>query len=241
MRLAIALLLPLALAAGDGVITSMHSPKDAPLTATPDSMFWKGAPPVYAERSGMGEITPGHRTEIRSRWTDKYLYFLFISPYEQLNLKPNPTTTEETNNLWDWDVAEVFIGADPANIRRYKEFEVSPQGEWVDLDIDLDKPPIQQGWKWNSGFESKARIDPERQIWYTEMRIPWAAIDSRRPTPASTYRINFYRIQGPPPNRKSIAWQPTGKRSYHVPESFGTLRLSPPASTQLPVRNQRSR
>ena len=43
----------------------------------------------------------------------------------------------ETNELWNWDVAEVFIGSDFKNIRRYKEFEVSPQAEWVDLDINL--------------------------------------------------------------------------------------------------------
>jgi hypothetical protein len=226
VRLVFSLLFVLPLIAGDGVVTSLYSRAEADLTASPDSAFWKAVPAIHAERSGMGEVTPGHRTEIRSRWTDKNLYFLFIAPYEQLHLKPQPTTTSETNNLWDWDVAEVFIGADPANIRRYKEFEVSPQGEWVDLDIDLDKPPIQQGWTWNSGFESKARIDPERKIWYAEMRIPFTAVDSQRPSVDRSYRVNFYRIQGPPPGRRSIAWQPTGKRSYHVPESFGTLRLT---------------
>jgi hypothetical protein len=39
-------------------------------------------------------------------------------------------------------------------------------------------------------------------------------------------RINLYRIEGPPPNRKFIAWQPTGSASYHVPEAFGRLRLA---------------
>ena len=55
---------------------------------------------------------PGHRTEIRSRWTGRNLYFLFTCPYEQLNLKPEPKTETETNQLWKWDVAEVFIGSD---------------------------------------------------------------------------------------------------------------------------------
>jgi hypothetical protein len=226
VRPAFLLACALPLMAADNVVTSLYSRAEAELSASPDSEFWKRAPAIFAERSGMGEITAGHRTEIRSRWTDKNLYVLFICPYEQLHLKPQPTTTAETNNLWDYDVAEVFIGSDTTNIRRYKEFEVSPQGEWVDLDIDLDKPPIQQGWTWNSGFISKARIDPERKIWYAEMRIPFSAIDNQPPSPERTYRINFYRIQGPPPSRRSIVWQPTGKRSYHVPESFGTLRLT---------------
>jgi hypothetical protein len=34
-------------------------------------------------------------------------------------------------------VAEVFIGADFTDIRHDKEFEISPQGEWVDFEIDL--------------------------------------------------------------------------------------------------------
>jgi hypothetical protein len=219
------MVLALPLSAGDGVIDSLSARSDTELTASPESAFWRPAAPIYADRNGLGEPTPGHRTEIRSRWTAKHLYFLFICPYEELHLKPNPTTAAETNNLWDWDVAEVFIGSEPDNIRHYTEFEVSPQGEWVDLDIWLDKPPIQQGWTWNSGFASKARIDRERKIWYAEMRIPFSAIDKQAPKPGHTLRVNFYRIQGPPPNRRGIAWQPTGKRSYHVPESFGTLRL----------------
>ncbi len=52
------------------------------------------------------------RTEVRTRWTAQNLYFLFVCPYEQLNLRPNPKTSTETYGLWNWDVAEVFIGAD---------------------------------------------------------------------------------------------------------------------------------
>jgi len=29
-----------------------------------------------------------------------------------------------------------FIGSDFKDIKRYKEFEVSPHNEWIDLDID---------------------------------------------------------------------------------------------------------
>ena len=73
------------------------------------------------------------------------LYFLFICPYDELYLKPAPTTRQETNELWNWDVAEVFISANFRDIKLYKEFEVSPQGEWVDLDIDLHKPHHEDG------------------------------------------------------------------------------------------------
>jgi len=182
MKVLLLLLAALPLAAdGPGVILSKYVKKDFPLTADPASPAWKGAGVVYAENGPKGDPTPGHRTEIRSRWSDKDLYLLFICPYEALNLKPNPTTTEETNKLWDWDVAEVFIGTDFKNIRHYKELQVSPQGEWVDLDIDRDHPNPEGGWRWNSGFEVKARIDSDKKIWYGAMRIPIDKIDDRRP------------------------------------------------------------
>jgi len=222
---AIISLAALSLFAGDGVIVSTQAPKDAPLTADPNSTFWKNAPPVFADADTMAKPVPGHRTEIRSRWTSENIYFLFRCPYEELYPKPDPVTNKETNKLWNWDVAEVFVGWDYSNIRRYKEFEVSPNGEWVDLDIDRDHALPEGGWLWNSGFNVKTRIDRDAKTWYAEMQIPWKSIDERQPRPANELRINFYRMQGPPPDRKKIAWQPTRAQTYHVPEAFGTLKL----------------
>ena len=133
---------------------------------------------MVAEGDFYGHPIPGHRTEILLQWTPENLYLLFVCPYEQLHLKPNPNLAAETYELWNWDVAEVFIGADFQNIRRYKEFEVSPQGEWVDLDVNLDNPPHEVGWVWQSGCEVAARIDASQKIWYGFMRIPWLSIDS---------------------------------------------------------------
>jgi len=214
-----------AVADGPGVLLSRYAKADFPLTANPDAAPWKGVPGVFAENGPMGQPTPGHRTEIRSRWTQQHLYLLFVCPYETLYLKPSPSTTTETNKLWEWDVAEAFIGTDFDNIKQYWEFQVSPQGEWVDLDIDRVKPRPEGGWRWNSGFEVKARIDEANRIWYGEMKIPLKEIDKRQPKPSLEMRMNLYRLQGPPPARKQVAWQPTGARNYHVPEAFGRLRL----------------
>ena len=102
----------LTFADGPGRIESVYIAKDVELTANPDAAHWKRARPVVAANDSMGKPTANHRTEIRSLWTDKNLYFLFTCPYEQLNLKPDPSKDTETNKLWDWDVAEVFLGAD---------------------------------------------------------------------------------------------------------------------------------
>jgi cellulose/xylan binding protein with CBM9 domain len=206
-------------------IKSFYSNSDFALTADPNTGEWKKIKGVIATNGPRGDSTPGHRTEIRSRWTDKNLYLLFICPYEELYSKPDPSTTTETNKLWDWDVAEVFIGSDFQNIKRYTEFQVSPHGEWVDLDIDRGSTPFNHNVQWNSGFEVKARILADKKIWYGEMRIPIDKIDKRKPQAGQELRINFYRFQGPPPDRKRIAWQPTNSDNYHVPEAFGILKM----------------
>jgi hypothetical protein len=210
---------------GPGVIRSAYSKKDFALTADPAAKQWKGVKPVVAELDHFSKPVPGHRTEIRARWTKDNLYFLFVCPYEELFLKDNPSLTTETNKLWNWDVAEVFVGADFKNIRHYRELQLSPQGEWVDLDIDRDKPNPEGGWLWNSGFQVKARIDRDKKIWYGEMQIPIRSIDARPAKAGHQMRINFYRIQGPPSARRMLCWQPTGARNNHMPEAFGRIEL----------------
>jgi len=203
---------------------SKRAQRDARADTDPNSGFWRGVTAVFAERDVNGKPLPRYKTEIRSRWTQRNVYFLFICPYEQLNLKPEPKTETETNELWKWDVAEAFIGSDFDHIRRYKEFEISPQGEWVDLDIDLDTPR-HGNWEWNSKFEASARIDAASKTWYGFMRIPYGAVDTRAARAGNRLRINLYRAQGAGPDKKLIVWQPTQRPSFHVPEWFGTLLL----------------
>jgi hypothetical protein len=209
----------------NGIIESARAVSDVPLGTDPTSSFWSASRPVYADRGPMDQPEPHYRTEIRSRWTERNLYFLFICPYEQLNLKPSPATSTETYGLWNWDVAEVFIGTDFENIRHYKEFEMSPQGEWTDLNIDLTSPHHEDGWKWNSGFAVAARIDFVARIWYGAMRIPFSALQDRLPSAGESFRANLFRSQGPATSRVEIAWQPTMSSTFHIPEKFGILRL----------------
>ena len=221
----LAVMLSSVFAADNKVATSTEATEDVALDTNPASTFWSQTVPIYADRDKNDKMLPGYRTGIRSRWTAKNLYFLFSCPYEELFLHPDPSTTTETNKLWNWDVAEVFIGSDFKNIRRYKEFELSPQGEWLDLDIDLTKPHHEGGWTWNSGFQVAARIDEQTKTWYGAMKIPWTALDNTPPTAGKTLRVAFFRSQGPLSNRKEIAWQPTMSETFHVPERFGLLRL----------------
>jgi len=204
----------------------VQAKKDVALDTNPNGAFWRGAIPVYLDVNPFGKPYPAYRTEVLSRWTQDYLYLLYVCPYQKLHLKPNPRTDAETFALWNWDVAEIFIGSDFQNIRRYKEFEISPQGEWVDLDINLDNPHHTDGWVWNSGFQVSARIDREKKIWYGEMKIPFAAIALHAPHPGMVFRVNLFRKEGSGKEIVPLVWQPTMQETFHVPERFGTMVLA---------------
>jgi hypothetical protein len=206
-------------------ITATEAKKDVEISLDPHSSFWKPAQPVFIAADTMGKPAP-YRTEVRARWTNDYLYLLYTAPYDELNLKPDPDPTKETNRLWNWDVVETFIGSDYQNIRQYKELEVSPQAEWVDLNIDLDKKPNRDAIKWDSGYKVAAHIDKDKKIWYAAMKIPFSSIDSRPPATGQTLRIGLFRCAGTTASRLILSWQPTMSMTFHSPEHFGTLLLA---------------
>ena len=225
MKMLIALLMLAALRAEDvPVLTSVYSSKDLPLTADAKAKHWREIKGITTESDFSGQAVPGHRTEVRSRWTNTHLYLLYVNRYDAITLTPNPVGSGETPKLWDWDVSEAFIGSDFAKITRYKEFQVSPRGEYIDLDIDRGNPQS-EGAGWNSGFEVKARIDEANKTWYGEMKIPFSAIDTRSPAVSNELRVGLFRIEGAAPKRTYVSWRSTNGKSFHVPEQFGTLRL----------------
>jgi hypothetical protein len=199
--------------------------RDFSLSADPEAAPWREVSGVIASTDPFGRPLPDARTEIKSRWTPNNLYFLFISHYESLYPRPNPTPEKEVWGLWDYDVVEVFIGHDLENINLYKEFEISPDGEFIDLDVDRKRKGKEVDWLWNSGMKYKTRIDRNHKVWFCEMQIPWRTIDTRVPIAGNELKLNLYRIEGGPKNRKYIVWSQIDNPSYHTPEKFGSLRL----------------
>jgi hypothetical protein len=147
-----------------------------------------------------------------------------------LTLKPDPVMTEETYKLWQWDVFELYLGANFEKINLYGEFQISPQGEYLDLGIDstMNRP----GWNderfWQSGFEVKSRVDEQKKVWYGTMRIPITALDKRPPKEGNEFRVNVYRLHGDAPGRerKFLSWKTVGIYNPHHPEKFGMLRMA---------------
>lgn len=209
-----------------GRVASVRARQDFPLTADPSAELWRGVPAIAVTTGPFNDELPFGTTLVRSRWTADSLYLLYACPYSSLSLKPNPVTDRETPALWNWDVAEAFIGADFQNIGQYREYQVSPQGEWVDLDIDVLHPKPGGGMSWNSGFEVKARLDEAHKIWYGEMRIPLQSIAAKEWRTGDRARLGLFRITGASGQQRLVSWQPPFRRSFHVPEAFGILELT---------------
>ncbi|MGC1869464.1 MAG: carbohydrate-binding family 9-like protein [Acidobacteriaceae bacterium] len=202
---------------------SKFSQADSAASTDPLAEFWRDAPVTPMTDDAYGHKVAAHATEIRSRWTASNLYFLFACPYQELHLKPHTVLDQPTPGLWNWDVAEVFIGAPDGPIDRYKEFEISPQSEWLDLDIDLKQPDKVALTSWKSGFQAAAHIAHTQKIWYGSMRIPYASLKAGEANAGDILRINFFRSQGTKP--VEMAWQPPLQASFHAPEQFGELKL----------------
>src|SRR5262249_2506109 len=103
----------------------------------------------------------------------------------------------------------------------YKEFEVAPNGMWIDLDII----PGGRG-NLKSGLTRSVQIDEKSRIWTAELAIPMKSLTSKF-HPKASWRVNFYRVEGKAEPRKYLAWQPTmaPQPNFHVPEKFGTLQF----------------
>src|ERR1700742_4554679 len=128
------------------------------LNTDPHSATWANAASAWIEKDCTDKLSyPDLKTEVRGFWTDTDLYLLFSSPYKVLNLWLPADNSKDRLKLWDKDVVEFFLGDDWQNIRHYREFEIAPTGDWVDLAIDLDHDTY--GAEWNSGFEHQGRID----------------------------------------------------------------------------------
>lgn len=200
------------------------------LTLNENARIWKRAASQLMFKDCSRQIEyPDASTTIKAFWTDSDLYLLFKCPYTQLNLFQPPDHTKPRVGLWDRDVVEMFFGDDWQKIRHYREFEIAPTGDWIDLAIDLDHQSYDHSWR--SGWETLAQVDETHKIWYAAARIPLKAVTTLPVKAGTKWRANLYRIDGlgADPQRHFLCWQPTcvtNRDPNHVPENFGTLVLA---------------
>jgi hypothetical protein len=180
---------------------------------------WQRAEPVRLEYA-LADATahPTVSTSVKALWSDRYLYLAFEAPFTELKMAAQPGT-EERLGLWDDDVVEAFIGPDPEQPQRYSEYEWAPNGEVLDLKLELPE----RDFGWQSGMESAVAVDHETKLWRTEVRIPLASISEVAPGKGTQWRLNLYRHDNA--HRVFLAWNPTLTRTAHTPEKFGWLEF----------------
>jgi alpha-galactosidase len=209
-------------------ITATRLAQEIVLDARHPSPEWAKATPATFCADWQGRnADPARQTEVRALWTPAHLYLRFVCHYREIFVFEDSDPNGRRDDLWERDVAEAFLQPDPARPQYYKEFEVSPNGQWIDLDIgprniSREEPPRNS----QSGMTRSVWLDEEQRIWSAELAIPMAGL-TRNFKPGAVWRANFFRVEGTREPRFYSAWQPTktAQADFHAPEAFGYLRF----------------
>jgi len=188
----------------------------------PSRQAWEKAPVLQFDRDWHGEnADPQRATEVRLLWTRETLFIRFVCRYRDLTVFPDARADGWRNELWDRDVAETFLQPDASDPLVYREFEVSPNGYWIDLAVSHGR--IEE---LHSGLRRRVVMDEQARTWTAELVVPMRCFTTHF-DPHQVWRANFFRIEGPSEPRFYGAWSPTHSErpNFHVPSAFGTLRF----------------
>ncbi len=195
----------------------------------PEPAAWKSSEPIVFQSDWQGKNPDTEReTQVRLLWNPDTLFLHYRSRYRTLTVFSDADPSGRRDHLWDRDVVEVFLQPDPTYPGHYFEFEVSPNGYWIDLDIehgDRSDP--------STGMKCRTHIDEKQKVWTAEIAIPLRSMVQHFDQ-SSTWRVNFFRVEGAAEPRFYSSWRPTNtpQPNFHVPTAFGKLRFLPPAGSK---------
>jgi alpha-galactosidase len=204
-------------------VVAAHVSREIRLDAEHPADEWDTAQPIAFCADWHGKNPdPGRETKVRVLWSPQTLYLRFECRYREIYVFADSDPNARRDHLWERDVAEAFLQPDPSRERYYREFEVSPNGMWIDLDIfpgglaDL-----------KSGMRRSVVLDEKSHVWTAEIAIPMKSLTPHF-DPTAAWRANFYRVEGEKEPRAYLAWQPTGtpQPNFHVPSAFGEVRFA---------------
>jgi len=186
----------------------------------PQGAAWQNARAFHFDQDWKGENSdPLRATEVRLLWTPDTLFLRFHCNFKSITVFPDARADGWRYELWDRDVAETFLQPDSSDPFIYREFEVSPNGYWIDLAVSHGK--IEE---LHSGLRRRVVLDEKAKAWTAELAIPMKYLTTRF-DPKVSWRANFFRIEGEKESRFYAAWSATysPKPNFHVPSAFGTL------------------
>jgi len=191
-----------------------------------ENKAWGKAAGVTIDKYWSGETAPGNRQfKTKLLWSDTALYVRFeANQKEPLIVSEKPDLTSKTRGLWDRDVCEIFLAPNKEEFRKYFEFEIAPNGEWIDLGIHQMPDKRETDWDYASAMQSKSVIEKDKIR--MAIKIEWKAF-GKIPKSGDVWLGNLFRCIGKDPTRGYLAWSPTLTKepSFHVPEKFGEFEF----------------
>jgi hypothetical protein len=165
-------------------------------------------------------------TEARIEFTDHAMFVMFRGKYEALRYAGNLPIEPETgksHELWmHSDVYELFIGPNSRVTGQYKEFQVAPDGRFIDISINPAEGKSNPHWR--SGIQCLSYSDAPKKLWTAVMQIPWNCFDVDFRSDCE-WNANLYRATGKFHGDELMAWSPTGygERAFHRYTNFGRI------------------
>lgn len=205
--------------------TIKYQESDFPITDL-NNAAWNQAAETAIEKYWSGENAPTDRHfKTKLLWTDSAIYIRFeANQNEPLIVSKKPNLKTKTRGLWDRDVCEIFLAPRQEDFRHYYEFEIAPNGEWIDLGIYQLPERRETNWDYRSGMQSAARIEKDKVT--MAIKIEWTAFGVT-PKAGDVWLSNLLRCVGAGETRGYLAWSPTetAEPSFHVPEKFGEFEF----------------
>ena len=191
-----------------------------------DDDAWSKAPPVGNFVNNLDGSESAYKTEARVLYDEAYVYFSFRCTDDNIWA----TMKRRDEHLWHEEVVEVFLQADP-NQPSYIELEVNPLGAMLDIYMLAARKPLHyESWnseklRWAVQVDGTVDAKAGDREWTSEIALPIEDVVTaphRPPLSGDRWRMNLYRgEQLPIP--ASLAWSPTLRDDFHMPQRFGEL------------------
>ncbi len=203
-----------------------HIEKDFPITDF-DNPNWQNSDEILIEKYWSGEDAPlGRHAKARLLWSANAVYVRFeANQTEPLIVAEKPNLTSKTKGLWDRDVCEIFLAPNIEDYRHYFEFEIAPNGEFIDLEVRQLPDKRDTDWDYDSEMKSSAKIEEDKVV--MAIKIEWKAF-GKTPNKGDVWLGNLFRCVGAGETRGYLAWSPTKTDvpNFHVPDAFGEFEFA---------------
>jgi len=187
---------------------------------------WDHSKEICVNKYWSGEDAPvGRHFKTRLLWSPNSLYVRFeANQTERLIVSDVPNISDKSHGLWERDVCEIFIAPNKNDFCKYFEFEVAPNGEWIDLQVHQMPERRVTDFDYQSGMQTSAKIEDSR-VWMA-IKIDWKAF-GKTPESGEVWKGNILRCVGSRKQRGYLAWQPTltENPNFHVPDKFGEFEF----------------